>query len=369
IVACAGILFRLSVLPFPATASDDIYRYVWDGKVAANGINPYRYAPDDQALNFLHSDILPKNVNFPSMKTIYPPYAQMIFFTSYKIFGENFTGFKLFLLLSEMLTLWLLYLLLKELKLPLYNIALYALCPLPIMQFMIDGHVDGLGLPLFVLSLLLFFKRKKIWFMVSLGLSISTKLISGMILPFTAMESDKNYLKKAIAFFIPLVVFALSYIPFLSHDVFPFESLMTFTANWSFNSSSFALFFNILPDNQKARIISGILFLLVGIWLFFSKKGIRDKIYYIFLFFLLLSPTVHPWYLNWLAVILPISFKLSGLAFVTLINIANIVVIDYKLKGIWELSSWLQWVEYLPVYLLLFWELGGSRLWNRLRTR
>ena len=43
-------LFRLSLLFFPPYLSDDIYRYVWDGRVQAAGINPYRYIPADAAL-------------------------------------------------------------------------------------------------------------------------------------------------------------------------------------------------------------------------------------------------------------------------------------------------------------------------------
>ncbi|MGE5681898.1 MAG: hypothetical protein ACM34K_13545, partial [Bacillota bacterium] len=80
-VITAAIIFRLTVLFVFPTASDDINRYIWDGKVITNGINPYRYAPNDPQLNYLHSQTLPANVNFPSMKTIYPPLAQMVFFT------------------------------------------------------------------------------------------------------------------------------------------------------------------------------------------------------------------------------------------------------------------------------------------------
>src|SRR5262245_11196224 len=38
-------LFRLSIILSPPYLSDDIYRYVWDGRVQSAGINPYRYVP------------------------------------------------------------------------------------------------------------------------------------------------------------------------------------------------------------------------------------------------------------------------------------------------------------------------------------
>src|SRR5215468_10551618 len=51
-----AVIFRLSILFAPPYLSDDIYRYVWDGRVQAAGINPYRYIPADQALAHLRDE-------------------------------------------------------------------------------------------------------------------------------------------------------------------------------------------------------------------------------------------------------------------------------------------------------------------------
>src|SRR5258706_15581936 len=45
----AGI-FRLSIIFAPPFLSYDIYRYLWDGRVHAAGIDPYRYIPADEHL-------------------------------------------------------------------------------------------------------------------------------------------------------------------------------------------------------------------------------------------------------------------------------------------------------------------------------
>ena len=42
-----GVFFRLALIPSEPFLSDDIYRYLWDGKVFVAGINPYEYAPLD----------------------------------------------------------------------------------------------------------------------------------------------------------------------------------------------------------------------------------------------------------------------------------------------------------------------------------
>src|ERR1041385_3452477 len=48
-----AVLFRLSILFTPPYLSDDIYRYIWDGRVKAAGINPYRYIPAAPDLSHL----------------------------------------------------------------------------------------------------------------------------------------------------------------------------------------------------------------------------------------------------------------------------------------------------------------------------
>src|SRR6266480_2356803 len=63
IVLAVAALARAIALFAPDTLSDDIYRYVWDGRVQAAGINPYRYVPDDPALAFLRDEDIYPYVN------------------------------------------------------------------------------------------------------------------------------------------------------------------------------------------------------------------------------------------------------------------------------------------------------------------
>ncbi|WP_412543606.1 glycosyltransferase 87 family protein [Longispora sp. K20-0274] len=94
--AVALILLSGLVLPAlaalgPPRSSDDLYRYVWDGRVQAAGVDPYRYAPADPALAGLRDGFLwPATgpwcvpggctlVNRPAVRTIYPPAAEAYF--------------------------------------------------------------------------------------------------------------------------------------------------------------------------------------------------------------------------------------------------------------------------------------------------
>ena len=59
--------------------SDDVYRYVWDGRVQLEGVHPYRYAPVDPALGTLRDAHVFPRINHPEVPTIYPPLAQSLF--------------------------------------------------------------------------------------------------------------------------------------------------------------------------------------------------------------------------------------------------------------------------------------------------
>src|SRR3954454_21970552 len=79
IVVAFAIVFRLSILFAPPYLSDDIYRYVWDGRVQAAGINPYRYIPAAPELAHLRDETIYPKINRKDWAhTIYPPVAQVV---------------------------------------------------------------------------------------------------------------------------------------------------------------------------------------------------------------------------------------------------------------------------------------------------
>ena len=95
-------LMRLAVLLAPPYLSDDINRYVWDGRVEAAGINPYRYIPEDPHLTPLRDEaIFPKINRSDYAPTIYPPVAEYIFFLATRL-RASLTAMKATLLVFEL---------------------------------------------------------------------------------------------------------------------------------------------------------------------------------------------------------------------------------------------------------------------------
>jgi hypothetical protein len=350
-----AVLVRLSFITTLPVGSDDVYRYLWDGKVQASGINPYRYAPNAPELNHLHSPLLPASVNHAEMKTLYFPLSQWAFMVAYQMSGEHVWGFKLLLLAAELATGFGLYLILKKLMIPLRFLLIYALCPLPIIEFAMDAHLDGLGLPLFILALFFFLDKKQLLSYVFFGLAISIKPVAVVVLPILLFH-EQGLWNRIKVVLVPAATVAAQFLPYVFNSN-PFEALFMFAQNWTFNGPVFEILFAFINDNQKARLVCALLLGIVLLTVSLSKKDIISKIYLSILFLLLFSPVVHPWYVAWMVVLLPIVRRWSGIVFAASVSLTCQTLLQYKLAGVWEQSPIVLILEYLPVVVVLSWEL------------
>ncbi len=350
-----ALILRIALISFHPIGSDDYYRYVWDGKVLANGINPYEFAPNDTALTKLHSSIIPARVNYPDMKTIYPPLAQLFFYLSYKIGGESFIGIKLLLFLFDLMTMFGIFLIIKKLKMDYKNILIYVLSPLPLFQFFIDAHVDGFGLPLLIFAIFFYIDNKKTLSYIFIGLSICVKPLGLILLPIIFFN-EKAFSERIKAIIIPVAITALMYIPFIFTGS-PFQALMQFTENWTFNGIIFDLLDSFIRDNQKTRLICAALLLISYLPVVLSRKDFTIKIYLSLFLLFIFSPIVHPWYLSWLIILLPFIPRWSGIVFTGLISLTVFTVVNYQLYGVWKEYTLVLLLEYVPVLALFLYEL------------
>src|SRR6266478_2801082 len=205
-----GIMLRAYVLLFDPLLSSDIYRYVWDGRVQAAGINPYRYLPADEALAFLRDGTIFPHINrADTAVTIYPPVAQFFFLIVTRI-GESVTVMRLALVGCEAVTVTLIMLLLRRMNRPMTRVVAYLWHPLPLWEIANSGHVDALMVALMLLGM---------W------ISLTGQALRGaVVIAFSALV--KPYVVPVLAGIwrpwdlkMPLVVIAaiaLCYLPYLS---------------------------------------------------------------------------------------------------------------------------------------------------------
>jgi hypothetical protein len=362
IVFIGALFFQVTLLPSPPDLSDDMYRYVWDGKLQNMGVNPYAYAPADPRLKPFHSAILPGRVNFPHLRTIYPPAAQGVFALAYFIFHESLTGMKALFVLFHLGSMLLFYRILGIRKQPRALLLLYAWNPLPIMETAVNGHLDPLFVFFILLALFCFYRRRMFLAGVSLGLSILGKVIPLIAVPAFLWEIGRGQGKvKRTALFLagigfPVFLFWLPY----RHSLRNLSlSVMYYSSRWYFNNPFFQLLLLFFRDNVRAHRFTALVFAGSLACILLRSLSFEKRIFFTFLLFVLLNPTVHPWYLIVLTGLLavytePIVFFWSGS-----VILSYIVFYRFKVSGTWHDSLPIMALEYAPLALLLL----GRWLW------
>jgi alpha-1,6-mannosyltransferase len=155
VIAVGAVAMRAGALLHEPSLSSDVYRYVWDGRVAGAGINPYRFVPAAPELAVLRDPAIFPNINRASYATtIYPPVAQAIFLAVTRL-GDGVLVMRIAMVAFEAITCAALVALLRRLGAPATDVVLYAWHPLPIWEIAGNGHVDAAMVALLMLALLL----------------------------------------------------------------------------------------------------------------------------------------------------------------------------------------------------------------------
>jgi hypothetical protein len=167
VVVAIGVALRLAAVAGPPTTSDDLYRYSWDARVQAAGVDPYAHAPLAQQLGgvrdawlfpdpagcaALHRPPGCTRINRPDQRTIYPPVAEAWFAAVGRVAGTAapHKAWQLAGLATEFVVLALLPVALRRHGRDPRWTALYALSPSPVLEVVNNGHVDGLAVAFLV---------------------------------------------------------------------------------------------------------------------------------------------------------------------------------------------------------------------------
>ncbi len=186
VVARFLLLFSLPNL------SDDVYRFIWDGRLLNQGINPFEQLPEYYLLAGNEVSGITRSLfdqlNSPEYFTVYPPVCQAIFAVSAWLFPNSILGtiitMKSFFLLFEMGTLFLGIRLLDYFKMDRKQILWYALNPLIILELTGNLHFE---------ALMVFFLVAAIYFYVKCGMGIGfLHHTTGHFSPFSASQPPEG---------------------------------------------------------------------------------------------------------------------------------------------------------------------------------
>jgi alpha-1,6-mannosyltransferase len=192
VIVFAGV-FRGQVAGKAPYLSTDVYRYVWDGRVQANGINPFRYIPTAPELARLRDDkIFPKINGADYAPTPYPPVAQAIYLAVYLIRPLSVTAFKVAMSLFDLLTVVATMLVLVRLRMDPARAIIFAWHPLVIWEGIHSGHVDPAFIGFLALAMLAWVYKKNTLTGVAVGLATLVKLYPVMLLPVFLVNRSKG---------------------------------------------------------------------------------------------------------------------------------------------------------------------------------
>jgi hypothetical protein len=311
-----GILFRLLFLFGIPFWSQDFYRFIWDGNLIVDGLNPYLNTPN-QIINT--TTINNSQELFSKMGTLsaahysnYPPINQLFFAVS-SFFGNHSVFItalilKAFILGSDIGIYHYGRKILLFLNQNPKKIFLYFLNPLIIIELTGNLHFEGVMLFFFTVGLYFFFKEKWILAAIFIALSISTKLLPLLLLPFFY---QKLGFKKSVCFYsIVIGISALTFVPFLTPKLFSnyTETIGLWFTNFEFNASLYYLVreigfyvkgYNIIGIIGKITPIVALAVILYYALFKTNKKPadlFANALIALSIYFFI-STTVHPWYI------------------------------------------------------------------------
>jgi hypothetical protein len=182
VILTVGILGRILMLPAPPTLSTDVYRYVWDARVASAGVDPYAYAPvAPEVAGLRDANIFPR-LNHTTWRTVYPPVAQALFLGVYRFAPDSVLALKVAFGMAELLALATLAVLLRTLHIPLGRLTIYAWNPLLLVEIWGSGHLDALVLAPVIAAALASARRRDGIAAILLGIGTLVKVYPALLL-------------------------------------------------------------------------------------------------------------------------------------------------------------------------------------------
>lgn len=372
LTAIAFVFRALFILAIP-NLSQDFYRFIWDGRMILEGINPYIFSVE----SFISKGEFPvyqtqelyqgMGILNAGHFTNYPPLNQLCFVIAGLFAGKSILGsvvvMRLLVIAADFGTLYFGKKLLEKLKIPVYNIFFYILNPFIIIELTGNLHFEGIMIFFLIWSLYLLHIGKWQLSAIVLALSVSVKLIPLIFLP---LLFKRLGLKKSIQFYsITGLTTLLFFTPFYSTTFINnyIKTVGLWFQDFEFNASFYYLAREIgylFRGYNEIAIIGKaipIIVLLFVIFMAFFKKNkttmqIIVSCLLVLSFYYFTATTVHAWYV---ATLLILS-----------------IFTDYKFPLVWSFviilsylayansnnseNLWIIVLEYSIIYSVFIWE-------------
>ena len=376
----AGLFFRLIFLYSEPNLSQDFFRFIWDGELVRNFINPYLQVPntliEQPDLVISNAKELHNGMGGLSARHFsnYPPLNQFIFALAALLGGKSILGsivvMRLVIIGADIGILYFGRKLLKNINRSPHLILWYFLNPLVLIELTGNLHFEGVMLFFFVWALYLLSVHKWQWAAVVYACSISVKLVPLLFLPLFLKYFP---LKRSILFYVIVgAVSLLLFAPFHSSEFITnySETIGLWFSNFEFNAGLWNVikYIGVQFDAKPWELIrtygkiTPIVTVILVLLLTFIRKNEKlpvliSSMLVVLSIYYFMSTTVHPWYVIFLVVLGMFGeyrFPIVWSAVIVLSYFAYSLT-DFKENG------WLLALEYCTVFAFLGYEILAHR--------
>jgi hypothetical protein len=213
-----------------------------------------------------------------------------------------------------------------------------------------NAHLDLLGVLPLVIALWL--ARLPSLRPLALGLALAgaalVKYFAALVVPAAARSAGPARLAAAFG----VLVLAL-YAPYASAGGDLFAGLFAYARSWRFNDGLFWLFSWSTGSTSAAKLIAAAVLALIVVNSVRNEWSLDRGAFWITGAILLLSPTVHPWYLLWMVPLIAIHPNRAWLYLTGSVFLAYFGLSTYRTNGVWPQPWWIRLAVYGPFFLLL----------------
>jgi hypothetical protein len=350
LLACLGLAlcWRALLVAAPPLLSNDINRYVWEGRVQVHGGNPYRWGDRPESPRWVPlRDAVYDGLNHKDYTAVYPPLFVLATRAVVAV-HDSFTAMKAFLVACEMATLGALALVLRRRRLPLERLLVLAWSPLALVEVAGSGHNEAFGILWIALALLALDADRPLLSALAASAGFMTKYLPGLVA--VAWARGYRWWHVLAAGLLAAALVA----PFLdeSSSKTMLLSLSKYAQFWRFNETLFAPLAAVLGSHGAAVRAGALLTLALALALAWRRVEPVAAATAIVAASLLLAPNVLPWYALWLLPLLVLRDEPAALLFTGTVSLAYVVYPDWQSGEPWKLGWGWRALEYGPCLLV-----------------
>jgi hypothetical protein len=363
LVACLGaaLVWRLALVTAPPLLSDDINRYVWEGRIQLHGGNPYTWGDRPESDRWLPlRDELYRGVGHKGYTAVYPPLFQLAS-RAVAAVHDSVTAMKVFLLACELATLAVLALVLRRRRQPLERLLVLAWSPLALVEIAGSGHNDAFGMLWMVLALLALEADRPLLSALAASAGFMSKLLPGLVAAAWARRYRAWHVLAGSALAAALVLVYLD----AEAKKTMLLSLSKYARFWRFNETLFAPLAAVLGSHTAAVRAGAVLSLALALALAWRRVEPAAAATAVVAAYLLLTPNVLPWYALWLLPLLVLRDEPAALLFTGTVSLAYMVYPAFHSGEPWTLGWGWRALEYGPCALVAAWHWGERRRMSR----